>query len=347
MFGMLRTVLALMVIGHHLFHLQPIGVYAVFGFYIISGYLMTLIMHKSYGYSVLGKYRFVLNRFLRLYPLYWLSAGFSILLIFFIGGASVREYHDSIYMPLSITEMIENIFMIFPAWYPIDVNPRLVPQTWALTVEMFFYCLICLGISKTFIRVKIWFILSVMYIIATFVLELPASNRYFPITAASLPFSIGSAIYFYSENKGAIFHKAKLSTIWLFAAMIANCLVGLITSHVKNIGSFKELAFYMNVIISSLLVYNIAIGGRIVAFNRKTDKFIGDLSYPMYLLHWQTGLLVSYVLFDKPFHEFSIRGGINLIVSITVVLVFSYLAVLMVDKPIQEIREKIKAKNAV
>ena len=51
MFGTYRTLLALMIVALHLGGVPVIGGYAVFGFYILSGYLMTLIMQTSYGYS--------------------------------------------------------------------------------------------------------------------------------------------------------------------------------------------------------------------------------------------------------------------------------------------------------
>lgn len=73
MFGTYRTLLAVMVIFLHLGGMPVIGGYAVFGFYILSGYLMTLIMHKNYGYTRDGVARYAINRFLRIYPIYWVS----------------------------------------------------------------------------------------------------------------------------------------------------------------------------------------------------------------------------------------------------------------------------------
>ena len=85
MFGVLRTTLALMVMAFHLFAgIAPLGKYAVFGFYVISGYLMTLVMNDTYGHTWSGRYAFALNRLLRLYPQYWAAATFSIVLI--LGG---------------------------------------------------------------------------------------------------------------------------------------------------------------------------------------------------------------------------------------------------------------------
>lgn len=49
MFGTYRAFLALMVVALHLGGIPKIGAYAVFGFYCLSGYLMTLIMQTNYG----------------------------------------------------------------------------------------------------------------------------------------------------------------------------------------------------------------------------------------------------------------------------------------------------------
>jgi len=84
MFGTYRTLLALMVVALHLGGLS-MGGYAVFGFYVLSGYLMTLIMQNNYGYSALGFYKYALNRFLRIYPIYWVSIVFSAILVWYFG----------------------------------------------------------------------------------------------------------------------------------------------------------------------------------------------------------------------------------------------------------------------
>lgn len=45
MFGIFRTMLALVVVGEHLGPVAHVGPYAVFDFYALSGYLMTAILH--------------------------------------------------------------------------------------------------------------------------------------------------------------------------------------------------------------------------------------------------------------------------------------------------------------
>jgi len=112
---------------------------------------------------------FATDRFLRLYPQYWVAALLSIFLVVNLGPEVVLGFHKSIYIPVSIENILHNFFMVFTAWFPNTLNPRLVPPTWALTVEIFFYLLICLGISKTLFRVKVWLFFSLCYVALSYV----------------------------------------------------------------------------------------------------------------------------------------------------------------------------------
>ena len=83
MFGIFRYVLALLVtFGHLKYFLQGgwnwTGLYAVFGFFVLSGYLMTRVLHRTYGYGLRGllAYR---DRALRIYPAYWATFALSLL----------------------------------------------------------------------------------------------------------------------------------------------------------------------------------------------------------------------------------------------------------------------------
>ena len=189
MLGLVRTILALMVMVFHLYvQIGPLGSFSVFGFYIISGYLMTMVMNESYGYTTVGKLAFARNRFLRLYPSYWVAAGLSLLLIGWLGEDFAQRYHSSLAVPTSASAVVWNLSMVFPAWRPEHVNPRLVPPAWALTVELFFYALICLGLSRNPSRVRCWLLLSVGFVAGSYILGLHPGDRYFTAAAASLPF---------------------------------------------------------------------------------------------------------------------------------------------------------------
>lgn len=174
MFGLYRTFLALLVAFHHLSGIRFQGS-TVFCFYMLSGYLMTLIMHDNYGYSLAGIRRFAISRFLKIYPLYWIACLTSIFLIVCLGIHYTKAYHSKIFLPENFTQILRNFFVIFS----IQSSPRLVPPTWALTVQFFFYILIASGISKTKKITTIWFLISICYTFYTSIAQLDRIYRFF------------------------------------------------------------------------------------------------------------------------------------------------------------------------
>jgi len=83
MLGIFRYILALMVTLSHLWTGLAgwSGVGAVFGFYVISGYLMTSVLNQSYGFTPQGLGRYALNRFLRIFPTYWFVLLFAVIVV--------------------------------------------------------------------------------------------------------------------------------------------------------------------------------------------------------------------------------------------------------------------------
>lgn len=351
MFGLFRTVLSLMVMSFHLYlKALPFGIYPVFAFYILSGYLMTFIMHHSYGYTLPGRISFAFNRFLRLYPQYWIAALFSVLLIFVLSPENALQYHRSMYLPATALGYISNSLMMFWAlpWEPIGFNPRLVPPTWALTVEIFFYFVIALGLSRNFQTTKIWVLISLMYVAGSLYLGQPWTYRYFTIAAGSLPCSIGSALYFISKrySQTEITKRIVRSTRFLFFLMLGNCFLWTWFALFEQKGPY-EFGLYVNLVICALLIYAIANGGVIISFDKSIDKMIGNFSYPIYLLHWQVGLLVSYILYGRSLHQFSTQGFLSLCISFLVVLVISSLLIFFIEKPIENIRNKVRSARMI
>jgi len=339
MFGILRTSLALMVMVYHLLLANiQIGTYAVFGFYIISGFLMTTIMHDKYGYHLQGRKRFVINRFLRLFPLYWLALLLSVLLIILLGLQNAHDFHTALFLPNTISGALSNALMIFPAWRPVSVNPNLVPPVWALTIELFFYILICLGISKTPQRVMCWFFLSLLYVGFSLYLNLPSQDRYYPVLAASLPFSMGAAIYFLKQSLtvkrlNKVFN---YSSFLLFISVFFNCLVWVYLSRFE-LGNFIEIGFYINILLCFLLVLSIASGREILSINLALDRKIGNYSYPIYLFHISAGLIM-YKLIGEKFTYLSTLGIANLVGSLFIVFFLSFCAMRYLDKRVQTFR---------
>lgn len=341
MFGILRTLLACMVLFGHLTDQWQIGTYAVFAFYVISGYLMTVIMHESYGYSMQGRKHFATNRFLRLYPSYWAVLIISVAVLFFVGAEFAGRYNDLIVLPASFREWASVFSMLYIAEFPNKVAPNLAPTTWAITVELFFYLLICLGLSKTKLRTMIWLLASFAYVVYCQVTQAPWPYKYFPIPAASLPFAIGAFIYFRKrEGYLSISESWVTAPLTLTVLLVGNAIATLIYPY------YFQTGFYVSFFISILLCYELAMQRKWPGLNAKCDKIIGDYSYPIYLMHWQIGLLASFLLFDQPIKTASAEGYTVALVSLLLCLLLSTLIIRFIDKPLQRFKaKKISAQH--
>jgi peptidoglycan/LPS O-acetylase OafA/YrhL len=340
--------LALWVMIFHLLSVPVIGGYAVFAFFILSGFLMTLIMHESYGYNISGFKKYALNRFLRLYPMYWAVAIVSIAIIFIVSEDYSILYKSSIRYPETLYELSSNALMIFPNLIPWTFEPRLSPPTWALTIELFFYLCIGLGLSKTKKITCIWLLVSVGYFVISYLFMLDGAHRYGTILAASLPFSLGSAAYHFRYEIYRLIQKfSVLSPVIVLILFIINGFVMSFISFIEvtNYKYFVEIGKYLNMMLATVCVVSFYFNSSSILINKKLDKFLGDFSYPIYLLHWQCGVLASYLLFDIPTRGFSSESMRSLGLALFITIALSYLFILLVDENVSKIRQRIKNKN--
>ncbi|MFA6002164.1 MAG: acyltransferase [Thermoleophilia bacterium] len=336
MFGTYRTLLALMVVGYHLGGIPDIGAYAVFGFYMLSGYLMTLIMQENYGYNTSGLTKYFINRVLRIYPIYWLSIALAAVLIFYVGENFSTAYHQALFFPQSLYDILRNIFLFFP----FTESPRLTPPAWALTVEIFFYIFIGLGISKNKRIVFFWFGISVIYHIAVIILGGSWSDRYYSIAAASLPFSTGALIYHFKNELPSYMKFIDRETqsylpAVIFCGIIFNWICGYLT------GLSTSLFFYTNYFLCALMVLALVDRKSLPYISKKFDNFMGTLSYPMYLVHYQVGLFVIVILGMMDL-EIKRPDLLLMFASIPLIFIVSWVFAKAVEQPIEQLRTRVK-----
>jgi len=339
MFGTYRALLALMVVALHLGGLDAIGAYAVFGFYILSGYLMTFIMQKNYGYSLSGISRYAINRFLKIYPIYWGSIVLSVILIIFLGETFSSAYHNSIYYPRNIIESIRNILLFFPHME----SPRLTPPAWALTVEIFFYILIGAGLSKSKKYVLCWLIMSMIYHAIVIFKGLGWDKKYFVIPAASLPFATGAFIYYFRDKilrqiKIICGKTAKYLPLIIFCAILLNWYVGYLSGYLRGV------FFYTNYFLCSLMIVVLSERKTLPFITKKFDRWMGDMSYPVYLIHYQVGLVVVYIL-GMIGLEYRRPDSVIFMISIPFIFITAWIFTVTIEKPIDLIRDRVKQAN--
>ena len=333
MFGFYRTFLALMVVVLHIGGIPWVGGYAVYGFYMLSGYLMTLIMHRTYGYTASGVAKYALNRFLRIYPIYWVAALLTLALIYGLGEAYTSDFIKYMHYPMTFSDIIKNLLLLFPT---VDTI-RLVPPAWALTVELFFYVLIALGLSKNIKIALVWLVLSMIYhVVAWFA----GWDRYYSVFAASLPFALGSVLYFYRDRLlqqwfGRAQDLSPYLPLLLLLLMAINWYIGFLLTR------SHELFFYTNILLCALMLLVLSSYKTLPWLSKKADAYWGDFSYPIYLIHYQVALVVMYAM-QQLGMDVS-RPDIGLMwATIPAVFLVAWLLMLFVERPVDQLRMKVK-----
>jgi peptidoglycan/LPS O-acetylase OafA/YrhL len=209
--------------------------------------------------------------------------------------------------------------------------------------RVIFYLAIALGASKTKFRVYVWLAISLLFIIASYGKGLYWYARYFSIPAGSLPFALGALIYFISQDAKTRETEVPkwVNPIPLFT--LSMVLAVLVSIGLANGLSFfvSELFVYLNTLICSLLVYALAMGKPLFSFfSKRADKYLGDFSYPFYLLHYQATIVASVMLTGQVNH-FKENPTFIAITSMTGILVLMSLVVIhVIDSPVEKVRIK-------
>ena len=329
MFGIFRYVLAHMVVIAHLWPALTdwTGIYAVFSFYTLSGYLMTHVLTTVYGFSYKGMSRFLLNRALRIFPPYWFVLAFSIILILLIPDIE-KGINSRLNLPSSMLEWVHNVF-IFGLY---SDQTRLVPPAWSLNVELFFYVLMAVFLVRKRSFVILWFSVSLLYTVYMLGAGFDFAHRYYPPQAASLPFSLGALIFSFRKELG------KMPKWTILPATILFLINAFFSKAIW--GNERCMGFYLSVFAGAYLL--VCLQGiddeRLPSVIRKIDKALGDLSYPVFLCHWQVASIVVWVGFSgvKPW------GQWLLLSSVVFINLVAYLLNVAVDHPLRVTRSQVR-----
>lgn len=331
MLGALRLLLALFVVATHLSgraFFAHFGVFAVFGFYVISGYLMTLILNDTYRSNSRA---FFLNRFLRLFPIYYVIAITTLISINIIPNAS--EYHKAWLISYRTVDYLGNFLLLPFEFY--NSSFRLVPSTWSIAVELVNYFLLWAIIARRWYLPVLFGVTASVYHATCLIFGEPWTALYYPFYAAILPFSIGSGLYFFQKRikiEPSRF-RVKIFVVITFVAFIANVYVDGMFAVEKP--DYIKFFFYSNIIIVSALVFALIYVKE--SKYKKWDKFLGDLSYPVFLTHWLVGFYVSSILHPDVWSGPDIFW-LTALISIIVSLILAHYT----EKVVEPIRSRVR-----
>lgn len=332
MLGAYRFYLAMMVLAQHAGGAWGLGGFAVYGFFVLSGYLMTYVMHNTYGFSSYGFKRYSLNRFLRIYPLYWLSCLLAVLVMLTVSSDTTARLSGGMGIPKSLSGILANLAITMSH----ATQPPILSQSWTLSVELFFYILIGLSISRTLFVTKLWFFFSVLYVVIVNIMGLGGEYTYYSLAAASLPFSVGAMIYHYKDNIDKLNPILENKYICFILAML-QVVVWLIT---KITGNKMDYIFflYISVALHSLTIASLLRIKPNPIFNLKLDSILGKFSYPIYLTHLLMTVLIADIFFFGQY-----QSPMLLLFVTPPVIAVSWLLIWIIEEPIDRMRRRVKS----
>ncbi len=354
--GIFRFILAVSVVLEHLGgSFQLIGGFrAVQVFYYISGFYMALILNGKYQNSHYGT--FLGNRFLRLFPIYYVS-------LVFLGLRFLSSYINQVpceyYIPHCGQIVWQHLwslcFIIFTQlaivgqdWlfflkldssgvvyfsknglsevfqaYAYNINP----VSWTLGLEISFYLMAPFLMKRSHRTLLTLVFFSICFrILGYFKLgltDLVWTYRFFPFELAT--FLLGSLCYrFYQSYLFAVFGK----TIWgpsVLAVIVM--LATLLFVGLTKVVSYPTVIYYCIAGVSVPALFYLT-------RKNSLDRMIGDLSFPIYLIHMPICSLAKRFLTTNS-------------VYIIVLLIISALVLnKVISQPIDRFRERRLKKDS-
>jgi peptidoglycan/LPS O-acetylase OafA/YrhL len=341
MMGAWRLVLAWLVVADHTASLtgiagtMGIGKIAVATFFFISGFLMPLTFDTHYrGYGTrTGSRKFYVNRFLRIYPIYWASLAVTLLAVLAY-GPTLMEHATTLQDLTQVRTYLSNALLLglnqTRAW---GGDFRFNPPAWTLDVELQYYVLV------------------------PFILWMAAWKR--RMTLALLTVIAGTSLYLFFRPVG-LFDIDRSLLAWSFFFLLGYGFY--LSPKLQLLALYKPL---LAVVISLLLIVMwfsarlnlahlsatfacIVVSAYLLVLQKNRgfgplDRLLGDLSYPTYILHW----ICVQLIFRWVGAKLGFLGGIEEFVALLFLNVLAstlaaYASLRAIGYPIEALRRRIR-----
>lgn len=337
----------------YLFITRNMGVIALSLFFILSGFILTWSSEPTDTARLFWR-----RRFFRIFPNHLVVCAI-ILVMMLLAGREIMGTEVLVSLPLLQSWLPDPNFLLYSANGP----------TWSLSVEMLFYAafpLLFFLVKK--IRVnRLWLWAGIMAVGA---LLMPVIARVFLPDEPMSFFSDGGvswpqqwfSFYFpparmFEFGAGMIMARILQTGRWPAIRPIVPLLmlvvVFLATLPFDMIAGFQAVALIpVSLLITSMAANDLA--GKENFFNRKTMVWLGDLSYPFFLVH-VTVFFSLHAAFSGQWgvggmyeaKQFSTLGGIAVLVGGFLLCLFvSWLLFVLVERPIMRRWSRPRRKAA-
>jgi peptidoglycan/LPS O-acetylase OafA/YrhL len=285
--GLRFIAIALVLIHHFSYSIGrsfTIGYYGVDLFFVISGFLITSILYYSKGNFKCSYKNFIGRRTLRIFPIYYLT----VFILFILNLEVVRNY---------LITILTYTFNYTIAFKSLPLTP--VSHFWSLCVEEQFYLFwpfIVLPLRNNY-RYLLWtIVIIVIFSFSQLVIGyISWMNPYYYLHLFTRMGSIGlgalAAILVITNNLPINLLKDKFFEYLMFGILIYSFFDD---SQLKYL-AFSLCSFYF-VLKSVHSGFNLRFINSIL--ENKTIRYIGTISYGIYIYHLPLGYYISKYLFD-------------------------------------------------
>lgn len=357
--GALRLLLAISVVlfhAHGLFHFDLAGgIVPVETFFMISGFVMALVLSTKYD-PVQDRRLFYTNRILRIYVPYFAIAAFAFAVAAFAyrhSGAgpfaSMKANNLTLSTTLAmivthITIVGQDLFLFFRldngALHWSGAAPglnvvmlQLLPPAWSISLELVFYALAPWLVRRSSRALAVVIAASLALRLVFWRIGLPNdpwSYRFFP--TAICFFLAGMLAY----RLYAATSRRRRVDGWLGLALVAALFAYQPAARLlQQAGLSPDIARWG--------FYALAFAGLPALFaatnQSRFDRFLGDFSYAVYLVHWPTLALIDAI---RPNLDHDARAGLALAAS----LLLAYATAELIEKPLDRWRQQRFARRA-
>jgi peptidoglycan/LPS O-acetylase OafA/YrhL len=339
--GTWRLMLAWLVVANHTAGLKDIstnlalGKVAVAAFFFISGFLMPLTFdthYSRYG-TLLGSRKFYVNRFLRIYPIYWASLLVTLLAVLAY-GPTFMEHANTLEELRHARTYLSNVLLLglnqTRAW---GGDFRFNPPAWTLDVELQYYILVPFILLMTARYRK-----SVAAVLAA----LAGASAYLffrPVGFSDVDRSLLAWALFFFMGYG-FYLSPRLQAMALRGPLVITAVVFLVL--------LAWFSRYQNVAILSVTLACVAVSAYLLVIQQNSgfgplDRLLGDLSYPTYILHWVCVQLIwRWLGEDMVRTAAAARFSLLLLMNIVLSTLVAYASLRLIGDPIEKLRRRIR-----
>ena len=354
--GLIRTLLAIAVLIGHAGGVSwlflPGGMMAVQAFYIISGFYMALILSEKYIKRKNTYQLFISNRFLRIFPVYW------IVLFFFLIVSAISYYitnHPLILEPyvkntlansqlfilllLNLVVLgqdlvmflglnVDNNFFFLTSDFHYTSPPvhkfLLIQPSWTIALEFTFYL-----IAPYLVKLKSKILITLIF--TTFAFRFvfywigfyndPWFYRFFPF---ELGFFLTGVLAY------RIYKWYNLKSISSQIALAVNVIVLFVIAMIDTFPGPYMVKCYIFYLLIFFAIPFIFMRNR----TSKVDNWIGEFSYPLYICHYPLLMLINSL--DTLWISKDFLPILLLLLSV----LFSFLIIKLFIRPLESFRQK-------